>query len=60
MNDLRVLTDAELDVVSGGAVPIVTRKPTRSCGGELKLVEEILVDLFRLLEPKQPVRAMSL
>jgi hypothetical protein len=58
MTDLRVLTDAELDVVAGGATK--ARQPTQNCGGELKLAEEILAVLFRVLEPKQPVRTMSL
>jgi hypothetical protein len=26
-------------------------------GGEIKLVAEIIVDILKLLEPKQPVRA---
>jgi hypothetical protein len=56
MTDLRVLTDAELDFVGGGAVPIVAKRPGLG-GGELKLAEEILEVLFRVLEPKQPMRA---
>jgi hypothetical protein len=52
MTNLRVLADAELDFVGAGAIP----RPTQSCGGELKLAEEILVDLFRLFEPQQTAK----
>jgi hypothetical protein len=55
MNDLRVLTDAELDFVGGGATK--PRQPTQNCGGELKLAEEILAVLFRVLEPRTMVAA---
>jgi hypothetical protein len=58
MTELRVLTDAELDIVSGGAKAIMRPEPTQGCGGgEIKLVAEIIVDILKLLEPKQPVRA---
>ena len=53
MSDLRELTDAELDIVGGGAK---APSPQPSCVGEIKLVEEIIVDILRLLEPKQPAR----
>jgi hypothetical protein len=57
MTELRVLTDAELDIVSGGA-KAMRPEPTQGCGGgEIKLVAEIIVDILKLLEPKQPVRA---
>jgi hypothetical protein len=49
MNDLRELTDAELDIVGGGAIP----RPTQCGGGELKLAEEIIVDILRILEPNK-------
>jgi hypothetical protein len=47
MTELRELTDAELDIVGGGARP-----PTmvNQGGGALKLVEEILVDILKILE----------
>jgi hypothetical protein len=31
MNDLRELTDAELDIVGGGAKPIMRPEPTQNC-----------------------------
>jgi hypothetical protein len=52
---IRELTDAELDIVSGG---LMRPQPIR--GPEpivVKLVEEIIVDILRILEPKQPARA---
>ena len=53
MTELRELTDAELDLVSGGAMaPIRSPEPII-----VKLVEEIVVDILRILEPNQPVRA---
>jgi hypothetical protein len=45
MSELRVLTDAELDAVSGGAL---MRKPTG--GGVLQFAEEIVLGIFRALE----------
>jgi hypothetical protein len=52
MSDLRVLTDAELDIVGGGIMTIARPKPTQGCGGgEIRLVEEIIVDILKLLEP---------
>jgi hypothetical protein len=58
MSDLRGLTDAELDIVGGGAMaprPAPIRSPEPIL---VKLVEELVVDIFRILEPKQPTRAM--
>jgi hypothetical protein len=55
MTDLRVLTDVELDIVAGGKLAVPRPEPTQCDGGELKLAEEILAVLFRVLEPKQPV-----
>jgi hypothetical protein len=44
-------------MVSGGALSIVARpKPTEP--PIVKLVEELVVDILRILEPKQPTRAM--
>jgi hypothetical protein len=60
MSDLRVLTDAELDLVSGGALSIVARPAPRQPEAPIvRRVEEIIVDILRILEPKQPVRAMQ-
>jgi hypothetical protein len=58
MSDLRELTDAELDIVGGGSALMraPSPQPSRGCGGEIKLVEELIVDILRLLEPKQPAR----
>ena len=58
MSDLRVLTDAELDMVSGGALSIVAR-PAPSEAPIVKLVEELIVDILRILKPKQPGRPMQ-
>jgi hypothetical protein len=54
MSDLRVLTDAELEIVSGGS-KIERPQPVGSgrCGGEIKVVEEVLVDILKLLEPQR-------
>jgi hypothetical protein len=57
MTKLRELTDAELDIVGGGTL---MRNPNPQPIG-IKLVEEILVDILKILEGnqgKQPVRAM--
>ena len=54
MSALRVLADAELDMVSGGITSVTTRKPTEPL--IVKLVEEIIVDILKILEPKKPVR----
>jgi hypothetical protein len=48
MSDLRELTNAELDIVGGGIA--YARPPTQSCGGGIKLVEEIIVDILKVLE----------
>lgn len=55
MNDLRELTDAELDIVGGG---ILTRAPSPQPIG-IKLVEERIVDILRLLEPQKPGKVMA-
>jgi hypothetical protein len=49
---MRELTNAELDIVSGGTVaPIYRPAPSQSCGGgEVKLVEEIVADILKILE----------
>jgi hypothetical protein len=52
MSGLRVLTDTELDIVGGGGLTIVGRPAPQPTG--IKLVEEIIVDILRILEPKQP------
>jgi hypothetical protein len=52
MTELRELTDAELDLVSGGAMaPIRSPEPII-----VKLVEELVVDILKILEPKQPAQ----
>ena len=50
---LRELTNAELDIVAGGLTkpmrpPIP--EPSQGCGGEIKLVEEIFIDILKILE----------
>jgi hypothetical protein len=50
MSDLRVLTDAELDIVGGGAVP----RLIQGGGGVIQLVEEVIVDILQLFEPSRP------
>jgi hypothetical protein len=49
MSDLRELTDAELDIVGGGLTKPTRPEPSQGCGGEIKLVEEIIVDILKLL-----------
>jgi hypothetical protein len=61
MSELRELTNAELDMVCGGTLRmsngcgtatanlVGVRQPT-PCGGGIKLVEEIIVDIVKLLE----------
>ena len=59
MSDLRVLTDAELDLVGGGfmtARPAPIRSPEPVV---IRLVEELVVDILRILEPKQPTRQQN-
>jgi hypothetical protein len=54
MTELRELTDAELDIVGGGIIN--AKPPTRSPEPIIvKLVEELVVDILRVLEPKKPV-----
>jgi hypothetical protein len=53
---MRELTNAELDFVGGGALSII-RKPTEP--PIVKLVEEIIVDVLKLLEGNQPGRPMQ-
>jgi len=48
MSDLRVLTDTELDLVSGGITRPTAPKPMEPI--IIKLVEEIVVDILKLLE----------
>jgi hypothetical protein len=60
MTELRELSDAELDLVSGGLTaprPAPIRSPEPVV---IRLVEELVVDILRILEPKQPTRAMAL
>jgi hypothetical protein len=59
VGDLRELTDTELDIVAGGLTPpprpptrLGPGAPTSPTGGNL--LEEIIVDILRILEPKQP------
>jgi hypothetical protein len=50
MSDMRELTDAELDIVGGGLINPRTA-PTRSPEPIIvKLVEELVVDILRVLE----------
>jgi hypothetical protein len=48
MSGLRELTNAELDIVGGGIA--YATNPTQSCGSGIKLVEEIIVDILKVLE----------
>jgi hypothetical protein len=52
---MRELTDAELDIVSGGntwtVIEATRRQPTAS---RENLVKEVIADILRILEPKQP------
>ena len=57
MSDLCVLTDAELDLVSGGLTSIA--RPRNPEPIVIKVVEEILVDILRILEPQQPIRLQN-
>jgi hypothetical protein len=59
MNELRILTDAELDHVGGGQFtgrPAPIRSPEPII---VKVVEELVVDILRILEPQQPTRPMQ-
>jgi hypothetical protein len=49
MSDLRELTDAESDIVGGGTL----KAPSPQLIG-IKLVEELVVDILRLLEHQKP------
>jgi hypothetical protein len=53
MSDLRELTDAELDIVGAGM-----KAPSPQPIG-IKLVEELVVDILRLLEPQKPGPVMT-
>jgi hypothetical protein len=70
MNDLRILTDAELDVVSGGTFSMsngcntgtatyATMRRTTSCGCGENLVLEVLADILKILEPQKPQRVLQ-
>jgi hypothetical protein len=61
MNDLRVLTDAELDIVAGGSLPVMSNgcntgttyyatSRTTSCGCGENLLQELVADIFKILE----------
>jgi hypothetical protein len=54
MSDLRELTDAESDIVGGGTL----KAPSPQLIG-IKLVEELVVDILRLLEHQKPGRVMA-
>ena len=59
MSDLRVLTDAELDLVGGGfmtARPAPIRSPEPIV---IRLVEELVVDILRILEPQTAMRKVA-
>jgi len=56
MSDLRELTDPELDLVGGAYGDLGLTLSSRPTTG-IKAVEEIIVDILRFLEPKQPVMA---
>jgi hypothetical protein len=58
MSDLPVLTDAELEMVGGGTGSMVAR-PRQPEAPIVKLVEELVVDILRILEPKQPARMVA-
>ena len=55
---MRELTNAELDIVSGGGF-IIVAKPAPKQTGVIGLVEEVIVDILKLLEPQQPTRVMA-
>ena len=48
MTELRELTDAELDIVAGGAMRPTAPKPMEPI--IVKLVEEIVIDILKVLE----------
>jgi hypothetical protein len=58
MNELRELTDAELDIVSGGVAKIMRPEPGPQSPEPIvvKLVAELIVDILKILEPKQPAQ----
>ena len=62
MSELRELTDAELDIVGGGVTrpmrPPVPGGPSLGGGGAIGLVEEVIVDILKILEPQKPNRAV--
>jgi len=49
------LTTAELDIVAGGLAPRPAPRPT---GGNL--LEEVIADILRIVEPKQPAQRKAL
>ena len=53
MSELRELTDAELDIVGGGAKPPPMRNQG---GGEIQLIEEVIVDILKLFEPQRQLQ----
>jgi hypothetical protein len=60
MSDLRELTDAELDLVSGGLTSIVRPTPIRSPEPIIvKVVEELVVDILKILEPQTAMRKVA-
>jgi hypothetical protein len=58
MSELRELTNAESDIVSGGGF-IIVAKPAPRQTAVIELVEELIVDILKLLEPQQPTRVMA-
>jgi hypothetical protein len=62
MSDLRELTDAELDIVGGGITMNRGCSGTATFGAQpcaIKLVEEVIVDTLRLLEPRQQFQKVT-
>lgn len=59
MSGLRELTNAELDIVGGG-IAYARPNPTQSCGSGIKLVEEIIVDILKVLESDNRGRSSGL
>ena len=54
MSDLRELSDAELAIVGGGTLKAPSPQPIG-----IKLVEELVVDILRILEPQTAMRKVA-
>jgi hypothetical protein len=56
---MRELFDAELDIV-GGAKGDANNSTVRKTAEPIKLVVELIVDILKILEPKQVLRARDM